>query len=92
MGLDQMISSVGRTAGPVGGALLLAWCLDGPPAGHGDGDGGGDGWAARPFPFDYHLVWLSAAACTAAAIVFNTLLPASIDHKQDEPPHKAVSR
>ena len=47
---------------------------------------------ARPFPFDYHLVWLSAAACAAAAIVFNTLLPASIDRKQDEPPRKAVSR
>ena len=72
MGLQQMISSVGRTGGPAGGALVLAWCLEGNGL---DDDGPNPLWEPRMFPFDFHLVWFLACLCGLVAWLFTLMLP-----------------
>ena len=86
MGLQQMLSSIGRTAGPAGGALMLAWSLEGNGL---DDDGSNPLWLPRPFPLDFHLVWFTAALCGFVSVAFTLLLPASIDRKMDGAPKKA---
>ena len=79
MGLSQMLSSVGRTAGPAGGALLIAWSLEGSFT-------TAEPWAPRMFPLDYHLTWFCAGLLTALAVWLGLLMPGSIDRKMDESP------
>jgi len=86
MGLQQMLSSIGRTAGPAGGALMLAWSLEGNGL---DDDGSNPLWLPRAFPLDFHLVWFTAALCGFVSVAFTLLLPASIDRKMDGAPKKA---
>ena len=81
MGLQQMMSSVGRTTGPAGGALMIAWSLEG----RGEA---GEAWAPRAFPFDYHFTWFCAAATSAAAVGLMAQMPGSIDRKMDESPRE----
>ena len=78
-----MISSIGRTAGPAGGALVLARCLEGNGL---DDDGPNPLWEPRTFPFDFHLVWFLARLCGVVAWLFTLLLPGSIDRKMADRP------